>query len=104
MSLVYILLAGFLEAGWVVSLKYISSIQDTKAILLTLMLLLLSVYFLHLASLWMNLALAYCLWVSIGLITLLLVDFLVFGHTINVFQIIGCLLITAGIAAIKLGQ
>ncbi|XOV80296.1 MAG: DMT family transporter [Aestuariibacter sp.] len=104
MSIVYLLLASLFEAAWVVSLRFIDGMNNALAIITTLLFLLLSVYFLHKAATNMSIVIAYSLWVGLGIVALLLIDYLIFKQPLHPGQFFGCLLMALGIATIKMYQ
>lgn len=104
MSIVCLLLASLFEAAWVVSLRFIDGMNNALAIITTLSFLLLSVYFLHKAATTMSIVIAYSLWVGLGIVALLFIDYLIFNQPLHPGQFLGCFLMALGIATIKMSQ
>lgn len=96
-----IVIAGLLETGWAVGLKYAEGFTRPLPTVLTIAGALASFYILSLAMKTIPVGTAYAVWVGIGATGTAILAAVLFGETVNAMRIIGIGLIVAGIAALK---
>ena len=105
MSWFYLLLAGLLEIGWPVGLKWAQE-PATRwlGIGMALVFMLASGFFLWLAQRHIPIGTAYAVWTGIGAAGTFLVGVFVFGDPASLLRYVGVLLIVAGVVALKLAD
>ncbi len=102
MSWIYLIIAGVLEIGWAVGLKYTDGWSKLYPSILTIIGMIASFYFLSLALKTLPIGTAYAIWTGIGAVGTAILGMLLFDEPRDVLRI-GCIfLIIAGIAGLKL--
>jgi quaternary ammonium compound-resistance protein SugE len=96
-----LVIAGILETGWAIGLKYTEGLTRVWPTLATISGAFLSFWLLSLAMQRIPVGTAYAVWVGIGATGTAIVAVILFGETVNAMRIIGIALILAGIAALK---
>ncbi len=94
-------IAGLMETGWAIGLKYTEGFTRLVPSVLTVGGALLSFYLLSLAMKEIPVGTAYAVWVGIGAVGTAIVAAYLFGETVNTLRVLGILLILGGIAALK---
>lgn len=94
--------AGLLEIGWAVGLKYTEGFTRPAATLLTVASLIGSVALLGLALKALPLGTAYAIWTGIGTLGTAILGIVFFGESATVARLTCIGLIVAGIAGLKL--
>lgn len=102
MSWIYLIVAGILEIGWAMGLKYTEGWTKLYPSLITAMLMIASFYFLSMALKTLPIGTAYAIWTGIGAVGTALLGMFVFGEPRDFTRILCILLIVAGIAGLKL--
>lgn len=102
MAWIYLVIAGFLEVGWAIGLKYTLGWTRLYPSLLTAATMIASFYFLSLALKTLPIGTAYAVWTGIGTVGATVAGILIFGETRDVGKIVCVLLIVAGITGLKL--
>lgn len=98
---VLVLLAGLLETGWALGLKYSEGFSKPLPSVLTLIGAAGSFWLLSLAMKDLPVGTAYAVWVGIGAVGTAVAAVVLFGDPVNLMRVIGVLLIIAGILALK---
>lgn len=102
MSWIILFLAGLLEIGWAVGLKYTDGFRQFWPTVATVMAMALSVWLLGLSMRTLPLGTAYAIWTGIGTVGTVIFGIMVFGEPATMARI-GCIaLIAAGIGGLKL--
>ncbi len=96
-----IVVAGLLETGWALGLKYSEGFSKPIPSALTVIGALASFYLLSLAMREIPVGTAYAVWVGIGAVGTAIAAVILFGEPVNAMRLAGILLIVAGIAALK---
>ncbi|WP_018239506.1 quaternary ammonium compound efflux SMR transporter SugE [Ensifer sp. BR816] len=97
-----LLLAGLLEIGWAIGLKYTDGFTRLTPTVLTVGSMILSIALLGLAVRTLPLGTAYAVWTGIGTIGTVVLGIILFAEPMTVARL-GCIgLIVAGIAGLKL--
>ncbi|MCQ4158949.1 quaternary ammonium compound efflux SMR transporter SugE [Roseomonas sp. GC11] len=104
MSWIYLLLAGLLEIGWAVGLKYTEGFTRPLPSLLTLASMAASVFLLGLALRDLPMGTAYGIWTGIGTVGTALLGILLFGEPATALRLFCIGLIIAGIVGLKLSH
>ncbi len=96
-----ILVAGLLETGWAVGLKYSEGFTRLVPSVLTIAGALGSFYLLSYAMKEVPVGTAYAVWVGIGAVGTAIAAVFLFGEPVSALRVGGIMLIIAGIAALK---
>jgi quaternary ammonium compound-resistance protein SugE len=97
-----VLLAGLMETGWALGLKYSDGFTRPVPSVLTLIGAVASFWLLSLAMKTLPVGTAYAVWVGIGAVGTALLAMALFGEPASPLRIAGIGLILAGIVALKL--
>ena len=98
---IIILVAGLLEMGWALGLKYSDGFSKPIPSVLTVVLALASFYLLSLAMRDIPVGTAYAVWVGIGAVGTAIAAVYLFGEPVSAMRVAGIGLIIAGITALK---
>ena len=98
---VMLVIAGLLECGWAIGLKYTEGFTKVVPSLLTGIALVGSFWLLALALKELPVGTAYAVWVGIGAVGTAILAVFLFGEPVNGMRVAGIVLIVAGIAALK---
>ena len=102
MAWAILLLAGFLEVGWAVGLKYSDGFSRLWPTLLTLAAMVLSLWLLGIAMKSLPLGTAYSVWVGVGAVGTVILGIVLFEEPANMARVISVALIVAGIVGLRL--
>lgn len=102
MSWVILFLAGLLEAGWAIGLKYTDGFSRLWPTLATLLAMALSLGLLGVAMKSLPVGTAYAVWVGVGAIGTAILGIALFHEPANAGRLISLALILAGIVGLKL--
>lgn len=94
-------IAGLMETGWALGLKYSEGFTKLWPSVVTIVLALGSFYLLSVAMKSLPVGTAYAVWVGIGAIGTAVAAVFLFHEPVNVMRVTGVLLILAGIVALK---
>ncbi len=97
-----LVVAGFLDVAWAVSMKYAEGYTRPGWSLASLVFLGLFVYLLGRALEALPVGTAYAVWTGIGAAGTVFFGVLLFGETLNPFRVVGVILVLAGIVALRL--
>lgn len=105
MSWVYLVIAGFFEIGWPVGLK-MAQVGSTRisGILIAVICMGVSGFFLWLAQKQIPIGTAYAVWTGIGAAGTFLVGVIFYGDPTSLGRYIGVLFIIMGVATLKLSH
>jgi quaternary ammonium compound-resistance protein SugE len=98
---VLLVIAGLMETGWAIGLKYTEGFTRLVPSVLTMVGAAASFYLLSLAMKEIPVGTAYAIWVGIGATGTAILAVILFGEAVNAMRILGIGLILAGIAALK---
>ena len=96
-----VVLAGLLETGWALGLKYSQGFTRPVPTVLTVVGALASFWLLSMAMKSLPVGTAYAVWVGIGAVGTALAAVVLFGEPASPMRVAGIVLIVAGIAALK---
>lgn len=99
---VLVALAGLLETGWAMGLKYSDGFTKPIPSILTVIGALASFWLLSAAMKELPVGTAYAVWVGIGTVGTAIAAVILLGEPVTVLRVAGIALIVAGIAALKL--
>lgn len=98
---VIVLIAGLLETGWALGLKYSEGFTRPIPSILTVIGAAASFWLLSIAMKELPVGTAYAVWVGIGAVGTAILAVFLFGDPVNLMRILGIVLIIAGIIALK---
>lgn len=96
-----VLIAGLLETGWALGLKYSEGFTRPLPSALTIVGALASFWLLALAMKSLPVGTAYAVWVGIGAVGTAILAVILFGEPVNLMRAAGIALILGGIIALK---
>lgn len=102
MNWIYLFIAGLLEIGWAIGLKFTEGWTRLVPSVLTGAAMIASFYFLSLAVKSLPIGTAYAVWTGIGTVGAAVLGMLIFNEPRDLTRILCILLIVAGIAGLKL--
>lgn len=102
MHWLYLVLAGLLEIGWAIGMKYTDGFTRLWPSVLTILTMILSFALLATALRALPVGTAYAVWTGIGAVGTAVVGILLLGESANVFRVLSILLIAVGIIGLKL--
>ena len=102
MAWIYLLIAGILEIGWAIGLKYTEGWTRLYPSLITAATMIASFYFLSRAVRDLPMGTAYAVWTGIGTVGAAILGILIFGETRDISKIFCILFIITGIVGLKL--
>jgi quaternary ammonium compound-resistance protein SugE len=97
----FVLIAGLMETGWAIGLKYSDGFTRLWPSLGTVIGAMASFWMLSLAMKDLPVGTAYAVWVGIGAVGTAILAVMLFGEPVSPLRVVGILLIVAGIAALK---
>lgn len=104
MEWIYLIIAGFLEITWAISLKYTNGFTCLLPSIFTGAAMLGSVYLLDLSIKNIPIGTAYAVWTGIGAAGTAIIGMLWLGEPYQVMRIICILLIIAGVIGLKINM
>jgi len=102
MNWIYLFIAGILEVGWAIGLKYTDGWSRLLPSVLTAFGMIASFYFLSLALKTLPIGTAYAVWTGIGTVGAALLGMFLFNEPREIARILCILLIIVGIAGLKI--
>lgn len=102
MSWIYLCLAGVLEVGWAIGLKYSNGFSRLWPSLITLVLMVASFAFLSMAMRHLPVGTAYAVWTGIGALGAALLGMILFAEPVTLLRLGSLALILAGVTGLKL--
>lgn len=102
MAWVLLLVAGLLEVGWAIGLKYTEGFTRLWPSALTLTAMVGSVLLLGVAMKSLPVGTAYAVWVGVGAVGTAILGMVLFGEAANLGRLCSLALIVAGIVGLKL--
>ncbi|WP_426415060.1 quaternary ammonium compound efflux SMR transporter SugE [Aestuariirhabdus sp. LZHN29] len=104
MAWIYLFVAGLLECGWAIGLKYTEGFSRPLPSLLTIVAMGASFWLLSLAMKSIPVGTAYAVWTGIGAVGVAVLGMLLFDESREWLRIFCLLLIVCGIAGLKLAS
>lgn len=102
MAWIILVIAGLLEVGWAIGLKYTEGFTKPVPSVLTAASMVASVWLLGVAMKSLPVGTAYGVWVGVGAVGTVILGIVLFGEPANAMRLISVGLIVAGIAGLKL--
>ncbi|WP_407174095.1 DMT family transporter [Bradyrhizobium sp. STM 3562] len=97
-----LIVAGLLDVGWAISMKYAEGYTRMGWSLISLALLAAFVFLLGRALQALDLGLAYAVWTGIGAVGTVIMGVVLFGEALSLAKVAGIGLVMIGIVALKL--
>ncbi|MBI3346190.1 MAG: quaternary ammonium compound efflux SMR transporter SugE [Burkholderiales bacterium] len=104
MAWLLLFIAGLLEVGWAIGLKYTEGFTRPLPTVLTVGAMVLSVGLLGVAMKTLPVGTAYAVWVGVGAVGTAALGILLFGELASVGRLVSLGLIVAGIVGLKLAS
>jgi quaternary ammonium compound-resistance protein SugE len=102
MHWIYLIIAGILEIGWIISLKYTQGFTKIIPLIFYAMFGFGSAYFLSLSLKTLPIAIAYAIWMGIAIIGTTVYGFFYLNESRQIIQLLCIVLIISGIIGLKL--
>lgn len=99
-----LLLAGLLEVGWAIGLKYTEGFTRLWPTVGTVGSMIISIALLGIAMKSLPVGTAYAIWVGVGAVGTAILGIVLFGDSANVWRLLSLGLIVAGIVGLKLAS
>ncbi|MGH3725917.1 MAG: quaternary ammonium compound efflux SMR transporter SugE [Mycobacterium sp.] len=99
-----LMLAGLLEVGWAIGLKYTEGFTRLWPTVGTVGSMIVSIALLGLAMKSLPVGTAYAIWVGVGAVGTAILGIVLFGDSANVWRLLSLGLIVAGIIGLKLAS
>jgi quaternary ammonium compound-resistance protein SugE len=104
MAWVLLMVAGLLEVGWAIGLKYTEGFTRPWPSILTLAAMLASVVLLGIAMKTLPVGTSYAVWVGVGAVGTAILGMVLFGEPATAGRLLSLGLIVAGIVGLKLAS
>lgn len=104
MKWVLLVIAGLLEMGWAVGLKYSQGFTKLVPSIFTVIGMIASFYFLSLALRYLPLGTAYAIWTGIGAVGTVVLGIILFKEPADMIRLIWIGFILIGIAGLKISS
>jgi quaternary ammonium compound-resistance protein SugE len=101
MAWVYLVIAGIFEVVWAIGLKYTEGFSKLYPTIITIIGMIISIYFLALAVKTLPIGTAYAIWTGIGAVGAIIVGMVVFNEPKDFIRIVFLLFILTGIIGLK---
>lgn len=101
MAWFYLILAGLFEIGWATGLKYTDGFTKPQESIITLIMMILSVFFLALAVQKIPLSTGYVIWTGIGAVGTVIFGIVYYGESAALLRLFFMATIVASIAGLK---
>lgn len=102
MSWLLLIVAGLLEVGWAIGLKYTEGFTRFWPSLGTTLAMIVSIGLLGIAMKTLPVGTAYAVWVGVGAVGTVLLGIVLFGEPASALRVASIVLIVAGIVGLKL--
>ncbi|AMT71280.1 quaternary ammonium compound efflux SMR transporter SugE [Mycobacteroides immunogenum] len=99
-----LVLAGLLEVGWAIGLKYTEGFTRLWPTVGTVGSMIISIALLGIAMKSLPVGTAYAIWVGVGAVGTAILGIVLFGDSANIWRLISLGLIVAGIIGLKLAS
>jgi quaternary ammonium compound-resistance protein SugE len=101
MAWIYLLIAGLLEVGWAVGLRYTEGFTRLWPSVITVVLMIASFGFLSLAVKYLPLGTAYAVWTGIGAVGVVTLGILLFGESRDAIRLVFIAAIVVGVVGLR---
>ena len=104
MSWLLLIVAGLLEVGWAIGLKYTEGFTRVWPSIFTALAMIVSIVLLGIAMKSLPVGTAYAVWVGVGAVGTVILGIVLFGEPASALRIASIVLIVAGIVGLKLAM
>ena len=104
MAWVILVLAGLLETGWAIGLKYTEGFTRLWPTIWTILAMIISLWLLGIAMKSLPVGTAYSIWVGVGAVGTVILGIVLLGEPVNAGRLISIAFIIAGIIGLKLAS
>ena len=98
---IYLFVAGLMEVGWAVGLKYTEGFSQLIPSIITVGFMILSLYFLSLALKSITIGTGYAIWTGIGAIGTAIIGMILLGESKELGRVIYIMVVISGIVGLK---
>ena len=102
MAWIYLFIAGLMEVGWAIGLKYTEGFSRLGPTVWTIVAMVLSLFFLGQSLKTLPVGTAYAVWTGIGAVGAAVLGIILFGDSKSAFRLVSIGLIVAGIAGLRI--
>jgi quaternary ammonium compound-resistance protein SugE len=102
MNWIYLLLAGIMEIGWILSLKYTEGFTKVVPLIFYAIFGLTNAYLFSLSLKVIPMAIAYTIWMGVAIIGITITEMVVFNKEYDMLKLIFILLILSGIVGLRM--
>ncbi|MCU0582184.1 MAG: quaternary ammonium compound efflux SMR transporter SugE [Syntrophales bacterium] len=102
MAWIYLFIAGLMEVGWAIGLKYTEGFSRLGPTVWTIVAMVLSLFFLGQSLKTLPVGTAYAVWTGIGAVGAAVLGIVLFGDSKSVVRLVSIGLIVAGIAGLRI--
>ncbi|MBA2871954.1 quaternary ammonium compound-resistance protein SugE [Anoxybacillus calidus] len=102
MAWLYLMIAGIFETVWAIALKYTMGFTRLVPSVITIAGMIISFYFLSLATKVLPIGTAYAVWTGIGAVGAVIIGMVFLNEPVNAWRIIFLLFILVGLIGLKL--
>jgi quaternary ammonium compound-resistance protein SugE len=102
MAWLYLIIAGIFETVWAIALKYTMGFTRLVPSVITIAGMIISFYFLSLATKVLPIGTAYAVWTGIGAVGAVIIGMVFLNEPVNAWRIIFLLFILVGLIGLKL--
>lgn len=104
MAWIWLFIAGLFEIGWAAGIKHCDGLKINIALIIVIMSMTLSMFFLSLALKSIPMGIAYSVWTGIGIVGVFLYQILIFKESVSLVNMLFILLILIGIIGLKINS
>lgn len=101
MAWVYLFIAGIFEVVWAIGLKYTQGFTRLLPTIITVIGMVISFYFLSLATKTLPIGTGYAVWTGIGAVGSVILGIILFNEPYNLFRVLFLIFIIIGILGLK---
>lgn len=98
---IFLLLAGVMEIGWVMSIKYSEGLTQIVPSAIMIVFMILSLYFLSLALKSISIGTGYAIWTGIGAVGAAIIGMMFLGDSKDIGRVICVFVVISGIVGLK---
>lgn len=98
---IFLISAGIMEVGWVISLKYTQGFTQIIPSIINIMFMVLSLYLLSLALKSISIGTGYAIWTGIGAVGTVMIGMMFFGDSKDIGRVLCVSVVIAGILGLK---
>lgn len=101
MAWIILIIAGLIEIGWAIGLKYTDGFTRPVPSVITISLMIIGMYMLAVATRTLPIGTAYTVWVGIGAVGTAILGMILFGESRDPIRIICLFMIVLGVIGLK---